>query len=264
MTDKVAYTTGTFDLVHEGHFEFFKAMSQYCNKIIVGLVTDEFAEQRKRKPYLTYRHRKAILENSKYNIVVVPCTVSNKQLDYNKLRFDALFIEDGYYNTEEYLSFQRDYPHIPVYYLPRPTDCDRVSTTNIIARIKKMASEEKITWDDLLPLHLTTVTQALPRSHSVTAQYEKDKKSTKHIDYMIWLKQMLVTYDYVLADNSYPYNVSDDISHKVFWFRGKISLDEAYEICKNEIPDTEMIIICNDISRKSILDIDHYHVFIKF
>jgi len=59
-----AFTTGTFDLVHEGHFEFFKLMSTYYNKIIVGLVTDEFATIRKRRPYLSYNHRKSILEKT--------------------------------------------------------------------------------------------------------------------------------------------------------------------------------------------------------
>ena len=47
---KVAYTTGTFDLVHEGHFRFLRKVKQFgYNKIIVGLVTDEFAVKRKRK-----------------------------------------------------------------------------------------------------------------------------------------------------------------------------------------------------------------------
>jgi len=317
-TDGVAYTTGTFDLVHEGHFEFFKIISQYYKKIIVGLVTDEFAEVRKRRPYLSYNHRKSILENSKYNIVVVPCNVSNKQLDYEKLRFDALFIEDGYYGKEEYTSFEKDYPHIPVYYLPRPTDVSRISTTNIITRMKDTLLSASaraplgtacpshppenssargswgtacpptvcpptvcpppenssargswgtacppINWNDLLPLHLTIVSKILPRSSEVTARYEEDKKTQKHTEYIDLVKHILANYDYILIDNNYLYNVSPDINHRIFWFKGSVSMSEAYDICKGEHPNHDIIVMCNDLTRKSILDIDHYHVFVK-
>ena len=139
MSNKIAYTTGTFDLVHEGHFEFFKIIKEIYGfqKILVGLVTDEFAIKRKRKTILSYSHRKAILENSKYNIVVVPCTVSNKITDYDKLKFDALFIEDGYYLEDEYIDFTKEHIDIPVYYLPRPPYENRISTTNIIKDIKE-------------------------------------------------------------------------------------------------------------------------------
>lgn len=131
---KIAYTTGTYDLVHEGHFDMLNFITQYgYDKIIVGLVTDEFGAKRKRPPILSYLHRKSILENSKYNVFVVPCSVSNKLLDYEFLKFDALFITDEYYNTQEYNEFTEIYPNIPVIYKRRnlnsPSD---TSTTNII------------------------------------------------------------------------------------------------------------------------------------
>ena len=129
--EKIAYTTGTFDLPHEGHFRFLKTITQYgYNKIIIGLVTDEFAIQRKRKCILSYDHRRSILENSKYNVIVVPCVVSDKIHDYKKIKFDALFIEDGYYQTDEYDDFHREYEHIPIHYIPRVLN--ESSTSKII------------------------------------------------------------------------------------------------------------------------------------
>ena len=117
---KVAYTTGTYDIVHSGHFNMLEFIRTYgYERIIVGLVTDEFAMLRKRKTVLSYEHRRSILENSKYNVFVVPCTKSDKVLDYKKLKFDALFITDEYFECDEYSDFSKEYPLIPIYYAPR-------------------------------------------------------------------------------------------------------------------------------------------------
>ena len=132
MTYKIAYSTGTYDLIHQGHFEMLQYIQlRGYNKIIIGLVTDEFAEKRKRKPILSYNHRKSILENSKYNVFVVPCERSDKIYDYNLLKFDALFITDEYYDTDEYNNFSKQYPNIPVYYKPRTNS---FSTTDILTQ----------------------------------------------------------------------------------------------------------------------------------
>jgi cytidyltransferase-like protein len=52
---------GTFDLLHQGHFEFLKAAAK-LGKVIVGLGTDPHQIKYKRKPVLTYWERKAALE----------------------------------------------------------------------------------------------------------------------------------------------------------------------------------------------------------
>lgn len=132
--EKIAYSTGTYDLVHEGHFKMLEYIKlRGYNKIIIGLVTDEFAEKRKRKTILSYEHRKSILENSKYNVYVVPCIKSDKIYDYKLLKFDSLFITDEYYNTDEYNDFSKMYPNIPVYYLPRYSSS--ISSTKIISKM---------------------------------------------------------------------------------------------------------------------------------
>ena len=95
---ELGYTTGTFDAVHHGHFEFLKSCkSFYCEKLIVGLVTDSLGEKQKRKPVFDFEHRKAILENCKWVDKVVAFDGTSKQVDYHKLRFDVLLIADEYF-----------------------------------------------------------------------------------------------------------------------------------------------------------------------
>ena len=129
---QIGYTTGTFDLTHQGHFEILKKCKFYCQKLIVGLVSDELGVKQKRQPVLSYQHRKDILENSKYVDSVIIFEGTRKQEDFKKLGFDILFISDEYYQKEEYSSFEHDYPNIRVIYFPRTVN---ISTSDIFKDI---------------------------------------------------------------------------------------------------------------------------------
>ena len=94
---EIGYTTGTFDLVHQGHFEILKKCKLYCKYLIVGLVSDKLGEKQKRKPILDFEHRKSILEHCKHVDTVVKFDGTSKQEDYKKLKFNVLFIADEYY-----------------------------------------------------------------------------------------------------------------------------------------------------------------------
>ena len=129
---EVGYTTGTFDLVHKGHFEILKKCKLYCKYLIVGLVSDKLGKKQKRSPVMDFEHRKSILENCKYVDNVIEFNGTSKQSDYKKLKFNILFIADEYYRANEYSSFEEDYPEIPVVYFPRTKE---TSTSDIYKRI---------------------------------------------------------------------------------------------------------------------------------
>lgn len=139
---ELGYTTGTFDAVHYGHFEFLKACKNfYCEKLIVGLVTDRLGKNQKRTPVFDFNHRKTILENCKWVDKVVAFDGTSKQVDYEKIKFDVLLIADEYYKNLEYSSFSEDYPNAPVIYIPRTLNH---STTdifkNLVLRVIKESS----------------------------------------------------------------------------------------------------------------------------
>lgn len=125
----VGYTTGTFDLTHEGHFRILRAMKTRCARLVVGLTSDALGQSQKRRPHLSYEHRRTILLHSKYVDSVVEHVGLSKEEDYRRLRFDVLFIGADYRDSLEYKTFAAAYPSIPVVYLPRT---EGVSTTDII------------------------------------------------------------------------------------------------------------------------------------
>jgi len=132
---EVGYTTGTFDLPHAGHFAILEKCKSFCKMLIVGLVSDELGIKQKRRPVLSYQHRKSILENSKWVDHVVIFDGTTKQLDYKKLKFNVLFISDEYLGNNEYESFS----DTPVYYFPRTVN---ISTSDIFKGIVKRVLQE--------------------------------------------------------------------------------------------------------------------------
>ena len=74
---KKVYIGMSADLVHPGHLNIIKT-ARDLGDVIVGLLTDEAIASYKRVPFLSYEHRKEVVENIKGVVRVVPQTT----LDY--------------------------------------------------------------------------------------------------------------------------------------------------------------------------------------
>ena len=65
------YVGMTVDVLHHGHINIIAEASKH-GELIVGLLTDAAVANHKRLPYLTYEHRKQILESINGVSQVVP------------------------------------------------------------------------------------------------------------------------------------------------------------------------------------------------
>lgn len=64
---KLGYAPGTYDLFHAGHLENLTIASSYCDKLIVGIKSDELVEAHKhRKPMISAEERMEILRHFKF------------------------------------------------------------------------------------------------------------------------------------------------------------------------------------------------------
>ena len=55
---RTGYTTGVFDLFHIGHLNIIKAAKKCCDRLIVGVTTDDLAEKRKgHRPIIPFEER---------------------------------------------------------------------------------------------------------------------------------------------------------------------------------------------------------------
>ena len=88
----VGYTTGVFDMFHVGHLNLLARAREQCDRLIVGVSTDEVVlGYKKHAPIVPYAERVAIVKAIRYLDEVVPQTSMDKFAAWEKLHFNRLF-----------------------------------------------------------------------------------------------------------------------------------------------------------------------------
>ncbi len=115
---KTVLTYGTFDLVHIGHIRILKRARELGDRLIVGLSTDEFNRVKHKSSFMSYEHRKEILEALRYVDKVIPeSTWEQKVEDVLRNEVDIFVMGDDWAGEFDFLK-----EHCEVVYLPRTQD----------------------------------------------------------------------------------------------------------------------------------------------
>jgi len=96
------YTTGVYDLFHIGHLNLLKNAKGLCDKLIVGVTTDELVSYKNKKSVIPFEERIEIVRNIKFVDAVIPQNSMDKLEMWHKIKFDVLFVGDDWYNTEKW------------------------------------------------------------------------------------------------------------------------------------------------------------------
>ena len=111
----VGYTTGVFDLFHIGHLNILRRAKEKCDKLIVGVTTDELLNVYKNKtPIIPFEERIKIVESIKYVDEAVPQEDMDKLSHWEKLKFDVVFVGDDWQNTDKWNKIEEDFNKIGV------------------------------------------------------------------------------------------------------------------------------------------------------
>lgn len=118
-------TYGTFDLLHYGHINLLRRAKEYGDYLIVGLSTDEFNWNEKRKKcYFNFEERKLLLESIRYVDLVIPENSWDQKInDVKEYHINTFVMGDDWRGKFDFLN---DYCN--VHYLPRTPE---ISTTQI-------------------------------------------------------------------------------------------------------------------------------------
>lgn len=116
----VGYTTGVYDLFHVGHLNILRKAKSMCDKLIVGVSTDELVKYKNKKAVIPFEERCEIVSSIKYVDVVVPQENLDKFESWKKLKFDILFVGDDWYNTERWKELEKKFKEkkVKVVYFP--------------------------------------------------------------------------------------------------------------------------------------------------
>lgn len=105
---KIGYTLGCFDVLHLGHIKLLSNAKGLCDKLIVGVLDDDYILKHKKRKIFSLEERIALLKSIKYCDVVVPETTLEKMFLYKKYKFDYLFVGDDWMNSQQYHKWEKE------------------------------------------------------------------------------------------------------------------------------------------------------------
>ena len=140
--DVVGYTTGVFDLFHIGHLRLLQKAKSGCDRLIVGVSTDELAEQYKdKKPIIPYEERVEIVSALKCVDEVVPQRHRDKIAAYHEIKFDVMFVGDDWKGSDLFNAVESELAEhgVKVVYFEYT---NHVSSTSLKSTLQAIYDEE--------------------------------------------------------------------------------------------------------------------------
>lgn len=111
----IGYTTGVFDLFHIGHLNLLKNAKALCDKLVVGVTTDELMlKYKNKKAIIPFEDRLEIIRNIKCVDAVVPQRDMDKFRMWKKLKFDIMFVGDDWYETLKWKEIESQFKIVGV------------------------------------------------------------------------------------------------------------------------------------------------------
>ena len=136
----VGYTSGVYDLFHIGHLNLLKNEKGLCDKLIVGVTSDEMVSYKNKKAVIRHQERMEIVRNIKHVDVVVPQNDMDKYKMWERLKFDIMFVGDDWFESDKWKELDAKFRKVGVKIVYFPYS-EGVSSTLINETLKKLREE---------------------------------------------------------------------------------------------------------------------------
>jgi glycerol-3-phosphate cytidylyltransferase len=111
----VGYAPGAYDLFHVGHLNVLKHAAANCDRLVVGVVSDEMLLQTKgRLPVVPLAERLEIVRSLRFVDSVHAEVVPDKMDTWREVGFDVLFKGDDWRGTAKGEKLERDFAAVGV------------------------------------------------------------------------------------------------------------------------------------------------------
>ena len=112
---RIGYTTGVFDMFHVGHLNLLTRAKNECDRLIVGVSTDELCESgKKKKPIIPLEERMAIVGAIRYVDEVVIQEDYDKIAAWEKIRFNVMFVGDDWKGSDRWVRLEDEFNKLGV------------------------------------------------------------------------------------------------------------------------------------------------------
>lgn len=110
----IGYTSGVYDLFHVGHLNLIKNAKGLCDKLIVGVTSDELVLYKNKKAIIGHAERMDIVRSIKYVDAVVPQNDMDKFKMWERLKFDVMFVGDDWFESEKWKDLDERFKSVGV------------------------------------------------------------------------------------------------------------------------------------------------------
>jgi glycerol-3-phosphate cytidylyltransferase len=135
----IGYTTGVFDLFHIGHVNLLRNAHGMCDKLIVGVSTDELVFKSKGKhPVIPFHERIEVVKSCRYVDVVVPQLSKRKMEGYEHYKFDLMFVGDDWLKDAQWEDFEIEFSKLgaKVIYFPYTAGTSSTIINDTLKRLR--------------------------------------------------------------------------------------------------------------------------------
>ena len=135
-------------MFHIGHLNILKRAKEKCEKLMVGVSTDELVTSYKNKnTIIAFEERKEIVSSIQYVDKVVPQESMKKMNAWEKYDFDVMFVGSDWKGTRKWNKLEKELGKVGVdiVYFPYTKGTSSTKLRNILDRIMsgdKTAIEE--------------------------------------------------------------------------------------------------------------------------
>lgn len=110
----VGYTSGVYDLFHIGHLNLLKNAKGLCDKLIVGVTSDDLVAYKNKKAVISHQNRMDIIRSIKHVDAVVPQNDMDKFKMWERLKFDIMFVGDDWFESEKWRELDEKFKEVGV------------------------------------------------------------------------------------------------------------------------------------------------------
>lgn len=110
----IGYTTGVFDLFHIGHVNILRNAKSICDKLIVGVTTDELVSYKHKKAVIPFHERVEIVRNVKFVDSVIAQESMDKFEIWKKLKFDVMIVGDDWFASDKWSQYEQQFKEVGV------------------------------------------------------------------------------------------------------------------------------------------------------
>ena len=95
------------DLFHIGHLNLLRNAKSMCDKLIVGVTSDDLVAYKYKKSIIPFEERIEIIRSVKYVDLAISQNSIDKFFAWKKLKFDILFVGDDWFENKKWINFEK-------------------------------------------------------------------------------------------------------------------------------------------------------------